>query len=820
MSLTLGLQHISKAVSESTDGGETLDLTKWSFTEVSDSSAVELARVGAKSSDEAGIVTRVALSNNLLTSLPKSFQLLIRLRYLNLRQNSFENFPDVLTMLPSLEILDISRNRIAALPLFPGKLINLRVFSLARNQLMAVPTYITKFHNLRVLKLDSNPIVWPPPDIWRMDHALDDNDEGVRSWLANLQSWIATHAGEVQPFEDAEYTSDDEVVIARSQLVQDDAGNGVLLAHGRSQSLDLASSTLPSILPVSHQEESIFQLQSPTKIDEDPAVHRRSRSSPSMTQHIRGSSHNTPDTRSRRSSSQFSHADQSYRDAHGFTAEDPDFHVDTETAHIDSERNRYFRRISKLHGIDTNLSPSLQYLVDSIRGILFSLTQIYSAVRNYAVSAVDERVATALSKVLNPTNSFLSDLINALDVFDATTASKGWPFASDLFLLLMESCLENLTVFGKVMSVLQLQLKVLSSSHDPRYTRTLLLMLYGSAAEISNSWLQMSPHLGVVRSVLRDARTKTQPETQQPIFDSGAAVAHISTGPSPARYRRHAGSFSSNDVQIGRHLPSRQDTSDSPVPPLNPPPSRTLFRKSSLSNVSQSGSTPFPLNNEATHSRGTSQSSTASFSFPSPSFPTSSSASPPLLAPRNAIRRQPAARQRSDPLNELATDPAKLVDRDLANTLEMAAQRAKIVWDLIDVALTDEPDGDHESLLGNLEKVKSTTSKILDHLSNSRYDDTGEFSKGVGEDTHTFVKIGVQILMQLKILATSRPLSDTLRHHVADLALSLQEVTAFLHVSSFAPATTPRPFSPSFDRITGDRPAILANGVATTTSKP
>jgi Leucine-rich repeat (LRR) protein len=88
----------------------------------------------------------VALSSNLLTSLPQSFELLERLRYLNLRQNSFSTFPDVvrdpvpttdllhlnlplsqLTELPSLEILDISRNYLTALPARPGYLKNLRV---------------------------------------------------------------------------------------------------------------------------------------------------------------------------------------------------------------------------------------------------------------------------------------------------------------------------------------------------------------------------------------------------------------------------------------------------------------------------------------------------------------------------------------------------------------------------------------------------------------------------------------------------------------------------------------------------------------------
>lgn len=56
--LNLSHGHITQALLDSPDNGETLDLTKWGFTEVSDSSAHELARIGAKDDQDDGIVTR------------------------------------------------------------------------------------------------------------------------------------------------------------------------------------------------------------------------------------------------------------------------------------------------------------------------------------------------------------------------------------------------------------------------------------------------------------------------------------------------------------------------------------------------------------------------------------------------------------------------------------------------------------------------------------------------------------------------------------------------------------------------------------------
>ena len=89
---------------------------------------------------------RLALGSNQLTTLPDEFMYLSRLRYLNLKHNSFSTFPDVvctscflggllgltrtkLTLIPLLDTLDISHNKIKALPTRPGQLIHLRVIS-------------------------------------------------------------------------------------------------------------------------------------------------------------------------------------------------------------------------------------------------------------------------------------------------------------------------------------------------------------------------------------------------------------------------------------------------------------------------------------------------------------------------------------------------------------------------------------------------------------------------------------------------------------------------------------------------------------------
>lgn len=383
---------------------------------------------------------------------------------------------------------------------------------------------------------------------------------------------------------------------------------------------------------------------------------------------------------------------------------------DESSVPIDEERNHYFRRVSALpkpRGEAPQKMPqSLLQTVDAIRGILFSLSQIYSAVRNYTASAIDERTSSVLIKVLDPASSYLSGLINALEQFDNVSERGGLP-GPETCRTLIVSCRDNVAVFGKVAGVLQLQLKVLASSHDPRYTRTLLLMLYGSMAEISNSWQAMLPLLPSLvpllqsRRRLRQQRDEVRHEQRhKPPLSNGTAdiprplrldgnaagkyvgntvASTLEKTPSPpstasvnnsvdsgsysrrtlaARARRQGGSFSGNDVAMGRTLPSRSPSeasypasTSSPVlgsPVLNQRPSATRTgstsalpqshpyshqpHSSSLSkqySPLQPPSLPFASSSRS-HSRG--QSNSSSGSIPSPSLTNTSLAPPPSLS--------------------------------------------------------------------------------------------------------------------------------------------------------------------------------------------
>mgnify|MGYP001507982458 FL=1 len=96
----------------------------------------------------------------------------------------------------------------------------------------------------------------------------------------------------------------------------------------------------------------------------------------------------------------------------------------TEPEPADTERTRYFRRLSALPPalphVPTMPKPVLKF-VDATRGVLFSLSQIYAAIAQYTAVCTDERLVAHFQRVLGIANKAMSVLIGALDRLDASS---------------------------------------------------------------------------------------------------------------------------------------------------------------------------------------------------------------------------------------------------------------------------------------------------------------------------------------------------------------------------------------------------------------
>ncbi|KAI0748324.1 RAM signaling pathway protein-domain-containing protein [Daedaleopsis nitida] len=508
--------------------------------------------------------------------------------------------------------------------------------------------------------------------------------------------------------------------------------------------------------------------------------------------------------------------------------------IDRPIPSMDTERNSYFRRLSTLSAatISKAIPESLLSVVDAVRGVLFALSQIYQTLQHYTVYAIDERLSAVLQKVLGPASMYMSQLIHALDLFDASSR-RALPSPA-ICRAVVENCRDNVTVFGKAVGMLSLQLKVLAKHDDVRYTRQMLLVLYGAMSEIAAAWQSMATRIDSVKPYLWEIRpppvskshgSKTPtlrststaaadkprvPASAPPLTSSPFLPAHPPE--TPQRFylrtntaqrsldlgkshisRRHAGSFSSKDVEIGKMLPSYVD----PLPSL--PSNLNGFNPNGVAHSTPTPATRtmrrlvLPLGQQphdqymGSHSRQGSQNSLLAASNSSPSL--------------GGI---------------VVSGTSTLVDRDLIGAMKGAVEAAPEIWELMDEMLDAEGADARDDFREMLGRAKDVTARLRGSIAAVQEGTHSQAvdGKALHDDAHIFVKTVIQLSNALKTRGTTggstpaasiaagqtniNPLSSTLRTKMVKLTNATQDIVLLLHVSSFSPAPTPglRSYSP------------------------
>ncbi|KAI6129080.1 RAM signaling pathway protein-domain-containing protein, partial [Pisolithus croceorrhizus] len=484
----------------------------------------------------------------------------------------------------------------------------------------------------------------------------------------------------------------------------------------------------------------------------------------------------------------------------------------------DSERHAYFKRLSALpsNAISGNLPTSLLSLVECARSLFFAVSQVYQALSHYILHTLDVQLSSVLRKVTDPAYTYMMQLNAALERFDAM-GKKTIPPAS-LCTSLVESCRDTAAVFGKAMAMLTLQLKILASKDDDRYMRSLILTFYGAVAEISHAWHAMAPHIEAVKPHLIDHRkvpamkghlgattglpTSDVPPASAPALYTPSSIPIARSRPAQSKSlgrtrttRRHAGSFSSKDVEIGKSLASY----DMPPPPValsSSAPPVTLRNGQRRPAVPLSASAPSipPLptavsstfassspslgllsrNGDTRHSRQGSQASLVS----------SSSTGLTHVPPKRPTLDIPQSRT--------------LVDEDALDAMERAVDAAPAVWEMMKEFVTSvsEPPATSQDLDDALARAKIVTERLRTNLHATRCGDPASDRKALREDAHVFVKIVVKLSSIIKAHGCSHALFPDLRDKMVLLTNSTQEFLMLLHVSSFSPSATPHPYSP------------------------
>ncbi|KAL4065259.1 RAM signaling pathway protein-domain-containing protein [Scleroderma citrinum] len=488
--------------------------------------------------------------------------------------------------------------------------------------------------------------------------------------------------------------------------------------------------------------------------------------------------------------------------------------VDRLQAVPDTERHAYFKRLSALPAnvISDNIPISMLSLLECARSLFFAVSQVYQALSHYITHTLNSQLSSVLRKVTDPAYTYMMQLNGALERFDAM-GRKAMP-PSCLCRSLVESCRDTAAVFGKAMTMLALQLNILASKDDDRYLRSLILTFYGAVAEISQAWQAMIPHIEAIKSHLVERRrvpgiknhlgvalglsaTEVPLASTPACTSSSVPIARSRPAQSKAlgrsrTTRRHAGSFSSKDVEIGKSLASY----DIPPPPvalsssmpstaLRGPrhpviplsvstsslaPLLVMANSSNAPSTMPSSSGTSGRNGNVNHSRQDSQASLGGTSA--------------RIPPRRPTLEIP--------------QPKTLVDEDALDAMERAVDAAPAVWEMMKEFTTSTSaslDTDHD-IDESLAKAKIVTERLRTNLHATRCGDPASDRKALREDAHVFVKTVVKMSNIIKAHGSTHALFPDLRAKVISLTNSTQEFVMLLHVSSFSPSATPRPYSP------------------------
>ncbi|KAH9934701.1 RAM signaling pathway protein-domain-containing protein [Fomitopsis serialis] len=475
---------------------------------------------------------------------------------------------------------------------------------------------------------------------------------------------------------------------------------------------------------------------------------------------------------------------------------------------MDKKRNAYFRRLSALTPLNLSktIPEDLLALVDAVR--------IYQTFQHYTVYAIDERLSAVLMKVLDPASVYMTQLITALDRFD--TMSRRTVPPPSVCRAVVESCRDNVTVFGKAVGVLAVQLKVLATHDDVRYTRQMLLTLYGAMAEIAASWQAMASRIEAVRPLLWEGRPPpvgksyaAQTQVSRIVNGHGAdssrspisAPAHGSSS-FASRWinrnktrmsRRHAGSFSSRDVEKGRWIPSNDIVPSLAAGVLTgaapPTPVLRTQRRMAMTPVSAPGHSFSGITvNGSHHTNGSATAGVGQTRFNVHSRNGSGSSVLPSSASMLALKMAQL---------EAPSSTSTLVDNEAIEAMKQALDAAPTIWRTIAEIMEGKED-DQEELKDTLAKAKDTVERLSKNI-DALQDGTAsvdKLSKPLHDDARAFAKMVIQLSSAIKTRIEAHPLSAELRSKIGKVTSATEEFVILLHVSSFSPAPTPRPYSP------------------------
>ncbi|ODH20144.1 hypothetical protein ACO22_05957 [Paracoccidioides brasiliensis] len=551
-------------------------------------------------------VARLSLSNNHIDHIPYRFSECTHLRYLNIRANNFTQFPKGVLSLTFLEILDLSRNKIPKIPEEIRNLTSLRVLSIMQNLLDDLPTELADLSKLQVLKVSGNSLKYPLKRVLELNEAdvsafeMTDNEKET-AITAELKRFLKHR----QPVSHIEFDAGSE----SSETLMDTPK-------------PLKRGNRFPVIPRTNGSESAHSSRSPS-FSRPPPIPTRSHHRIASVQN--GNFHNGTNQRS--GFMPFSGASERYRSNSEGVIQGPGAsrnkrigligRKNTDLGTLDEVRpyrSSHLRGLSHgsvlksksgglVAGGSSSSSPgsprerrklkdgfvhrmsslpehkvkvrTQEPIIEVAKGILYALHQIHPHVSLLInVLKGEDARRNSLEIVFYNASTHLEQLNDALerkeqiDLQDAEGARR----ACEMVKRECETCI---MAYIHVATQLRLNVSRAVSLSDPRYLRSLLLMIFGSLTELRNacSHLGIDVHSQQSNSSGKDVSPFPELLREGPSGDIGESVATPTKDrPSPTRRLRSNTTIVHPNAATNLNTTSNQPLNPNPTPAsFNPP---------------------------------------------------------------------------------------------------------------------------------------------------------------------------------------------------------------------------------------------------------
>ncbi|KAK0371969.1 RAM signaling pathway protein [Colletotrichum paranaense] len=513
----------ASAVSNELKPGVTIDLSRKGIQKLPDE-VVDIIK---------NELERLALSHNQVNSFPARFSECTSLRYLNVRNNQIREFPLPLCDLRSLEILDLSKNKLRALPPDIVKLASLKVFSVQKNRIEELPVALSDMVSLQVLKFDGNPITFPPREVLQVQASSPPNEGYLKesevtevAVTAHIKRFLRQHAmnGRAESDTAGEESSEGVETPRMPPIKRVVSGRFPIKVNGTDVP-DLRSPNLIRPPPIPNRSHYRGLSQQNTAVRRPGVmpltignVNERLRSnSETLLQATRGE---RPESRARRmgvvsqkatqlgtldetqANNRFSH----YRGlSHGSAMQPPPPSMSVKSPNSPAEpflqRPIYVRRLSVLPERRRE-SKFYDPILEAAKGILYAVFQIHPMIQMLmSLTSDGSSKRSSLEIVFYNTNSHVEELEQEIQKHDPMVV--GDEMAGRDNENVHRACQTLVGAYTHVCTLLAGNIDSFVDNGDPRYIRTLLMLIYNSIMEIRCTLAALTPEAGLTKPPTR-----------------------------------------------------------------------------------------------------------------------------------------------------------------------------------------------------------------------------------------------------------------------------------------------------------------------------